>query len=374
VDFAGDTLSYVDPETGEIIKVQVFVATLPFTDYAYAVCVPSQKVEEFLHGISMCLEHLGGVPKILVPDNLKSAVIKADKYEPTLNKALEDMGNYYGFVVVPTRPHAPTHKALVENQVKMIYHRVYAKLRTCTFFSLQALNEAVWELMLAHNRKRMQMRPYSREEHFHAAEKETLQPLPAQPYQMQYYAEVTVQQNGFVLLGRDKHYYSVPYTLIGRKATIIYTRSLVKVFVNRESVAVHPRVPGYGYTKQDEHLASNAQAITSRSPNYYKERAGRVSVGLGKLVTAIFDNTSTSTPPEYYYKTCDMMLRLQRSYPQEEFEQACHICLENCLYTGKKLEAVVKNVMEARSQWQTSIAFPPTPTDHANMRGSEYYQ
>ena len=223
VDFAGDTLSYVNRDSGEIIKIQVFVASMPYTDYAFAMCVPSQKVEDFLYALRMCFEYLGGVPKIVVTDNLKSAVIKADKYEPTLNKALEDMGNHYGFVVIPCQPASPTQKALVENQVKLIYHRIYSKLRNRQFFSLQEINEAVWELLKAHNQTRMQQRTYSREEHFFSVEKGVLKPLPATPYQMRYYSDVTVQQNSHVYLSRDKHYYSVPYILIGRRAKIIYT-------------------------------------------------------------------------------------------------------------------------------------------------------
>ncbi len=114
VDFAGDTQSYIEPSTGEVIEVQVFVATLPYTDYAFAFCIESQKVEDFLHCIRMCLEYIGGVPKILVSDNLKSAVIKSDTYEPTLNKALEDMGNHYHFAVLPARSLHPKDKANVK--------------------------------------------------------------------------------------------------------------------------------------------------------------------------------------------------------------------------------------------------------------------
>ncbi|MCF0224530.1 MAG: IS21 family transposase, partial [Fibrobacter sp.] len=127
VDFAGDKLSYVDIETGEEIKAEVFVACLPYSDYTYVICVPSQKTEDFLHAIRMCFEHLGGVTPIVTPDNLKSAVISNDRHEPKLNKALEDMGNYYHFVVLPCDPVRPTQKALVEDSVKITYNRVYAK-------------------------------------------------------------------------------------------------------------------------------------------------------------------------------------------------------------------------------------------------------
>ena len=257
--------------------------------------------------------------------------------------------------------------------MKLVYRRVYAKLRNRTFYSLQELNEAVWALMLEHNRTRMQLRPYSREEHFNASEKATLKGLPDKSYQMQYYADVTVQQNGFILLGRDKHYYSVPYTLIGKKAKVIYTRTLVKIFVENQSVAVHPRIMGFGYTKQDAHLASNSKAVTSRSPEYYRLRAGHVSVALYKLVEALFENTKGTTPPEYYYKTCDMMLRLQKTYPKEDFEKACSICVENGIYSGKKLENIIKNVVATRIETQAG-SITPTPTDHENMRGKHYYQ
>ena len=174
VDFAGDKLSYVDAATGEIIKVEVFVACMPYSDYIYVICVPSQKTGDFLHAIRMCLEHLGGVPPILTPDNLKSAVISNDRHEPKLNKALEDMGNYYHFVVLPCDPASPTQKALVEDSVRITNNRIYARLRNRTFHSLMELNRAVWELMERHNRTRMQKRPYSREERFHAMEKELL--------------------------------------------------------------------------------------------------------------------------------------------------------------------------------------------------------
>ena len=373
VDFAGDTLSYVDVETGEIIKVQVFIGTLPFSDYAYAICLPSQKVEDFLYGIKKCLEFMGGTPKILVTDNLKSAVVKADRYEPTLNRALEDMGNYYNFVVIPCQPYSPRQKALVEDQVRLVYRRVYATLRHSTFYSLKALNEAVWEKMLEHNQTRMQQRPYSREEHFNAAEKSTLGPLPEASYETKYYADLTVQLNGFIYLGRDKHYYSVPYTLIGKKARIIYTRSLVKVFVDNKLVATHPRITGFGYTKIDAHLASNARAITSRSPEYYKKRAGMLSQPLETLISNLFSSINGTKPPEYYYKTCDMFFRLQKTYPREDFDKACRICTDNQVYRGKALESIVKNVITARKEQQEST-ISPEPTDHRNMRGTLYYK
>src|SRR5690606_34723583 len=134
LDYAGKKLSYIDKETGEEIFVQVFVACLPYSDYCFAMAVRSQKIEDFIHALSCCLNDLGGVPQTLVPDNLKAAVIKANAYEPDINRALEDFANHYGTTVTPARPLKPQDKSSVENQVKLIYSRVYPKIRHSQFF------------------------------------------------------------------------------------------------------------------------------------------------------------------------------------------------------------------------------------------------
>ena len=171
VDFAGDKISYIDPDTGEIIYCQVFVACLPYSDYSFAMAVLSQGIEDFLHALSCALVHFGGVPQVLVPDNLKSAIVKTNRYDPEVNRALEDFANHYNFAVVPARVRKPQDKALVENQVKLIYARVYAKLRNQQFFDLHSLNVAIIEKNKEHTQTRMQQKPFSREEKFLAEEK-----------------------------------------------------------------------------------------------------------------------------------------------------------------------------------------------------------
>jgi len=140
--------------------------------------VRSQCIDDFIYALKRCLDFLGGCPKILVPDNLKSAIIRANRYEPELNRALEDFCNYYKITVLPTRVARPRDKALVENQVKLIYNRVFARLRKQQFFDLPSLNEAVLEKVKRHNQTRMQKKPYCREERFLSVEKNHLDPLP----------------------------------------------------------------------------------------------------------------------------------------------------------------------------------------------------
>jgi len=167
IDFAGKPLSYIDKETGEEIKVQVFVACLPYSDYGFAMAVPSQKTDDFIYALQCCLQDIGGVPQTLVPDNLKAAITKASRYEPSINRVLEDFANHYNTTVTPTRVRKPKDKALVENQVKLIYSRVYAKLRNLQFFDLATLSKAIKDRMKAHNQTRMQRKEYSRNHSYH---------------------------------------------------------------------------------------------------------------------------------------------------------------------------------------------------------------
>lgn len=165
---------------------------LPFSDYAFAIAVPSQQPPDFLYALSCCLEVMGGVPKAIVPDNLKAAVIKADKYEPILNQSMEDFANHYGTVVVPGRSGKPKDKSLVENQVKMIYTRVFAPLRNRQFFDIHSLNDAIRSCILKHNQTRMQQKAYCRKERFLNAEKSTLDEPPKKRFELKYYAELKV--------------------------------------------------------------------------------------------------------------------------------------------------------------------------------------
>ena len=160
-------------------------------------------MRELLSALRLCLEHLGGVPPIVVPDNLKAAVITPDRHEPDLNKALQDMGNHYGFTVLPCDPGEPTQKALVEDAVRITYNRIAARLRGRDIVGLLALNKAVEEQNVMLNQTRMQKRPYTREERFHAMEKPQLKPLPEQVYEMRYYADLKVQNNCFVELRHE---------------------------------------------------------------------------------------------------------------------------------------------------------------------------
>jgi transposase len=369
LDFAGDTLSYVDIETGELIQVQSFVASLPASDYGFMLCVPSQRTEDFVHAVIQCFKAIGGVPRILVPDNLKAAVVKTDRYEPVINKVMENMANHYGAVVIPARPLHPKDKSLVEDQVKIVYRRIYAELRNRIFYSLDELNRAVAEKMKAHNQKRMQQHPYSREERFLAVDKPGLLPLPDTDFEIKYYADLKIEQNCCIYLGRDRHHYTVPYRYIGQQAHVIYTRTMVKVYVGGVQVAVHARdhAPG-GYTIIKEHLASNSRAYRERSPQYYMDRADKVSSELGCVIREIF--YSSKMPPETHYRVCDALLSMQRRTAPDIFNKACETA---ALWNRPSLKFIT-SMVESKCAAVGQMTAPCAPPPHGNIRGRSEFE
>ena len=367
VDFAGDRLSYIDPQTGEIIYCQVFVACMPYSDYSFAMAVRSQSIEDFLHALSCALVHFGGVPQILVPDNLKSAIVRANRYDPQVNRALEDFANHYSFTVIPARVRKPQDKALVENQVKLIYSRVYAKLRNQQFFDLQSLNAAISHKNKEHTQTRMQQKPYSREEKFLSQEKAFLQPLPETAFELKYYRELKVAKNNHVYLAQDKHYYSVPFAYTGMQAKVIFTRSMVRVYVKGELVATHARSYGQGaYSTVKEHLCSHHQYYLDRSPTFYAKQAAKTSTVFAELVELMFNS---GRHPEQLYRSCDGLLSLQRKTEPATFEKACQMAIDNQNYSYGFINKILTNKM---TRQPPAITEKPLPS-HSNIRGKEYY-
>jgi transposase len=369
VDFAGKKLSYIDRQTGEIIECPVFVACLPHSDYGFAMAVRTQGIEDFIHALGCCLKTLGGSPKILVPDNLKSAVIKASRYEPELNQALEDFCNYYQMAIVPARVIKPRDKALVENQVKLVYTRVFAKLRNQHFFDLSSLNDAIRDKIKKHNQTRMQQRDYCREERFLANEKPLLQPLPQDDYEIKYYRKLKLQQNNHICLSCDHHYYSAPYQYIGQEMNIIYTRSVVRIYAHGQMVAIHPRsYQKGGYTTVNEHLCSAHQHYKKLSPAYYIYRAEKTSEVLHQVVKHLFEG---GRPPEQNYKTCDGLLNLYKKTDPDIFDQACKEALECKSYSYRFILKIIENLNKTGQ----AEAVPQTPLPkHDNIRGKGYYE
>lgn len=222
VDFCGKRLKIIDPDSGEEQVVEVFVAILGASQLTYVEAVATQRKEDFIGANERALRYFGGVPACIVTDNLKAAVHKSNKYEPSLNETFADFADHYDTIIIPTRSYKPPDKALVENAVRIVYQRIYSKLRNRQFNDLASLNKAIGEALEVHHQTPFQNRPYTRRELFEQLEREALAALPQDSYDFKHYAYGTVYKNTHVYLRHDKHYYSVPHAYVGRKVKMIF--------------------------------------------------------------------------------------------------------------------------------------------------------
>ena len=274
VDFAGEKLFITDPQTGEVFEVEVFIAVLGCSQLTYCQAVHSQRKADFLLALANCLTFLGGVPQAIVPDNLKSAVTKPHPYEPDLNESIEDFAAHYQTAIYPARSKHPRDKALVERTVGMLYSRVYVPIKEQTFFSLAALNQAIHQKINEHNLKLFQGRQDSRQLRFIELDRPALLPLPSTRYELKHFRMAKVQQNCHVMLGEDKHYYSVPFRYVGQYVKLSYTAETIEVYHDYKRIAIHTRLRAkHQYTTLKEHLPPHHQWVMNWSPEFFMEQA-----------------------------------------------------------------------------------------------------
>ena len=235
LDYTGKKLHYVDKSTGEIHYCEVLVCTLPASGYTFAYALPSQKQEDFIAGINQALLYIGGLPKVILCDNLKSFVIKSDRYEPTFNKLSLQLATHYGIELQATRSGKPKDKAHVERHVAIVYNKIHGPLRNEEYHSIEGLNQAIHKQLEKLNSTNYQGKDYSRKDMF-ILEKEDLRKLPSSLFQVKKSTRAKVQRNYHVVLGEDKHQYSVPYRYVGKYSEIVYTRDSVEVYIDNLSL------------------------------------------------------------------------------------------------------------------------------------------
>ena len=206
------------------------MAILGASQYTYAEASMSQQKEDFVTSVENAIQFFGGTPAAIVPDNLKSTVIKSSRFEPTINETLADFAEHYQTTILPSRAYKPRDKSLVEGAVKILYRRIYVHLREQKFFSIEQLNEQIWNLLDVHNKKKLTARPYSRLELFTEDEKKELSQLPQERFEIKYQSFATVMQNGHVSLSVDKHFYSVPFQYLRKKVKLLYTKSTIEIY------------------------------------------------------------------------------------------------------------------------------------------------
>ncbi len=370
LDYVGKNPPTSNGGTGEIINCEFFVAVLGHSQYTYGEASASQQKDDFIESVQNALHYFQGVPRVLVPDNLKSAVNKSSKYDPCLNEVFLDMANHYGCAVMPARSRKPRDKSLVENHVRILYTRVYAELSTQTFFSLKDLNAAIHTCIVRHNNLLFQGKEYSRKLAFEETEKEVLKALPQERYEIKKFTLVTVMKNAHIQLREDKHYYSIQFRYIGEKVKLSYTSKEVNIYLKGERIAYHLRDrKKYKYTTVKEHLPSQHQFVSDWNPDKFIHWASGIHPTVKQYIGGVL---SQHAYPEILYRACVGILTMTKKVEKERLVKACEMGLQMNTYNYGFIERILRNgtdkLLTAETEEKSQLP------DHENLRGEDYYK
>ena len=367
-------MAITDPSSGELKEAQIFVATLGASNYSYAEASWSQTIEDWLASHRRALEFFGGVPEIIVPDNLKSGVRQACYFEPDINRAYLEFAEHYGVAIIPTRVRKPKDKAKVEKGVQTVEQAILAPLRQRRFFSLAEANDAIWLLLEAFNSKAFQKLAGSRKSCFEELDKPALSPLPKTPYELASWKKATVHPDYHVEV--EKHFYSVPYRYAREKVALRLTQNSIEIFCHGQRIASHQRLPQLEryqgrHSTIAEHMPSQHQYRSEWHPERFMTWAQTIGEHTAQVIEAILNSRQH---PEQSFRSCFGVLRLAKSYGHERLEAACKRACFFKAYRFKSIEAILKNKLEQEPLPETQIQKDQKQASyHPNVRGAAYY-
>jgi transposase len=366
VDYAGTTLAVIDASTGEARWAQLFVAVLGASNYTYAEATWTQGLSDWIGAHTRAFAFVGGVPAMVVSDNLRSGITKACFYEPQVNRTYAEMATHYGTAIIPARPYRARDKAKVEVAVQIATRFIIAKLRNRQFFALSALNGAVAELVEQINTRVSRHLGASRRALFEELERSALKPLPAEPYVFAEWKQCRVGLDYHVEI--DKHYYSVPHQLLREKVWARITARTIEVFHRGKRVAAHVRSSSNRkHTTVREHMPSSHQRYADWTPERLRRQAGAIGRHTAALVEIILRERAH---PEQGFRACVGIVRLAKSYGRERLEAACGRAIEIGARSYSSVNSILKNDIDRRR--------PVMPADgpaiaHDNIRGPTYF-
>ena len=367
VDYAGQTVGIIDRTTGEERQAQIFVAVLGASNYTYAEATWTQSLPDWIASHMRTFSYLNGCPEILVPDNLRSGVNKAHRYDPDLNKTYQDMSVHYGVAIVPARSGKPRDKAKVETGVLLAERWILARLRNHQLFSLAELNAHIRTLLEDLNHRSFKKLPGSRRSHFEEVDRPALQPLPAEPYVYAEWVKVRVAPNIHVEV--ERHYYSVPYTLVKRQLDARLTHNTLEILHKGTRVASHRR--SYhkgGYTTLRAHMPKSHQEYLDWTPQRFVRWAEKT----GLATAMVIDQILASRPfPQQGYNACYGVMRLGKSYGDDRLEAACARAVALGTASYRSIESILKKGLDRRPLPEPAPA--REPVQHENVRGADYY-
>ena len=367
VDYAGQTVNVYDLQANQMREAQIFVAVLGASNYTYAEATWSQTLPDWIGSHSRAFIFFGGVPQIVVPDNLKAGVSKACFYEPDINPTYLDMANHYGTAVIPARVKKARDKAKVEVAVQVVERWILARLRNRQFFSLSQLNEAIAKLLVELNSRPFQKLPGCRKQLFDTLDRPALSALPAKPYQYAEWKKATVNIDYHIEV--ERHYYSVPYQLIKNKLDVRITQRTIECFYKNKRVASHIRSYQKGrHTTVKEHMPKSHQKWAQWTPDRFIRWAGKIGPHTQTLIETILNSRAH---PQQGFRSCLGILRLAKSYGNQRLEAACRRAVSIGGTSYRSVESILKHNLDQKPLAQEQAAEPCI--EHTNIRGSQYY-
>lgn len=368
VDYSGKRPRIADPQTGECIEVELFVAVLGASNYTYVEATRTQRVHDFIGSHVRALTFYSGVPRLLVPDQLRSAVRVPCSYEPGIQRTYEELAKHYGTAVMPARAGRPRDKAKVEVAVLVAQRWVLARLRNQTFFSLSELNARIAELCDELNDRKMRVYGESRRQLFERIERNALSPLPSERFECAEWKDVRVNIDYHVEV--DHHYYSAPYTRQHQQLESRTTATTVELLLRGERVTTHVRSYVRGkHTTKPEHMPAAHQKHLEWTPSRMISWGASIGASTAELVEKII---AARPHPEHGYRSCLGILRLSKRYGTTRLESACRRALQVNALSYRHIEATLRNGLDHEPiPDETAPARPGV--DHPNIRGRDYY-
>ena len=369
VDWAGQTTELVDSDTGEIVEVSVFVAALSYSGYSYVEAFLRQDQEAWITAHVNAYSFFGGVTRILVPDNLKTGVVRNTRAETVLNRTYQEMAEHYGTAIIPARVRSPKDKATVEGTVGIVSTWILAAIRNQRFFTLRELNGVIREKLRAFNHKPFQKKDGSRASLF-SDERSFLLPLPAWAFELSTWKLAAVQYNYHISV--DGQHYSAPFEYIKRKVDVRLTRSTVEVFFEGTRICSHLRLHGRQgqYSTTEAHMPPNHRHYTQWNGERFRNWAAKIGAHATAVVEAILTGYKVE---QQGYRACMALLKLSDQYSAERLESACAKAL---FYTPrpsfKSIQAILKSGQDALAKEQ--LTAPSSDSSGFGFtRGADYY-
>jgi transposase len=370
VDFAGDTIPIYNDNLKDVeFFAELYVSALGASSYLYAEALYSQKLIHFITAMVHALEFYGGLPELLVVDNLRAAVKKANRYEPDLNATFEDMAGYYGVAIMPARPYKPRDKAKAEAAVLLAERWILARIRNAKFTSLVGLNNEIRRLVEIINDKPFKRLEHSRKSLFDATDKLAMKPLPASRYEIATYRKAKVSIDYHIEVRSNRHYYSVPYRLVGELVHIRITASTVEVFHLGKRVASHVRSYSPGFTTDPDHMSESHKRYAEWTPEKILSFAEKVGPA-----TATFISEALKSRPHLAqgFRSSIGVIRLANKYGDDRLENACKRAIHARSYRYRSVESILKNGLD-RQPLPGGEETGSHPV-HENIRGGNYYK